>query len=191
MEEQAEQVARKKGAGKTGRPRRTEPRPMTDREREATALARAGLTHAEIGRRMGITRERAGQLVHPSVRQASARLREEKRKIRLAAASRAAVEKSGIPKIAPCHCFHCGHDWTPQRLRNDGELPALCPACHSYKWNRLHKHETATGKAACQSCGHGWTLTVTGSSLKLTELKCPKCGATNSRFNKEDKTNER
>jgi hypothetical protein len=123
-------------------------------ENKAVEMKLKGMTYAEIGKALGVSRQRAQQMVRPP------------KAIYDAVQDRAKgrCEHCGI-ELQRGHVHHKeGDDVGYNDLRN---LEYLCISCH----RAVHSGpvQAASQDCKCRLCGHAW---VSGPT---EPLKCPKC----------------
>ena len=128
---------------------------MDERKQRAISLKMSGMTYAEVGKELGISRQRAQQLVRPP----SAIYRLVKSRANsMCEECGAVVAKGGV------------HHLNSSENYNDLEnLRYLCLRCHAIAHIPDRKESKSGIEHACQRCGKSW------KSLLRNPTRCGKC----------------
>jgi len=134
---------------------------------DAIKLRIEGYTYAEIGTRLGISRQRAQQLTSPP------------------RAVRDFVVQKADGRCLDCG-FHTGTSGHVHHLSNGLEysyndlenLQLLCPSCHRIAHSNDLRSQTSVMQEsppdlACKRCGHTWT-----TRIDHKPVRCPRCSST-------------
>lgn len=132
-----------------------------ERRNAALEMRLNGLTYAQIGEKLGVSRQRAEQMVSPP--------KEITESVKVKAHGR--CENCGIV-VAFGHVHHKNTTVLIEDFNDTQNLQYLCPSCHRMAHRKAPEAKVERRTLTCLQCRHQWSPVIS-----LYPWVCPACGS--------------